>query len=237
MASASVNIATAHNIVVSFDTASLLQRIAAWLIDAVIFMTVAIAVATIFSSFGLSIIFLLFLFLGFYDFAFEVFNNGQSPGKMLLKLRVISLKGTTPDLNAYFIRWIFRMLDIGGSFGILAMIFIGSSDKSQRLGDLLAETTVVNIKSNNRINIRSIEKETPDFENKYPGLSAYKDQDMLVLKHAIRRYKYYPTAANRKNLVTIKDKIISDLDLRSLPQMNLVEFTEDILKTYVLSTR
>ena len=47
-----------------------------------------------------------------YHLLFEVFNNGQSIGKASLRIRVVKLDGSQPDLGSLLIRWLLRILDI-----------------------------------------------------------------------------------------------------------------------------
>jgi uncharacterized RDD family membrane protein YckC len=86
----------------------------------------------------------------FYDLLFEMLNNGQSPGKMILKIRVVNVDGTTPSSSSYLIRWLFRLVDFSMTEGFLAIIMVAITRKSQRLGDLLAGTTVIDLRLNAR---------------------------------------------------------------------------------------
>lgn len=84
----------------------------------------------------------------FYDLLFETLNNGQSLGKMLFKIRVVKTDGTEATFGAYLLRWLFRAVDFGMTEGILGILMIALTDKSQRLGDYIAGTTVIDLKMN-----------------------------------------------------------------------------------------
>lgn len=77
----------------------------------------------------------------FYSLLFELLNRGQSPGKMLLKLRVVMRDGSQPTMGALLLRWLFLLIDVNTGFlGVLVMIF---SKDGQRLGDMAAGTLVI----------------------------------------------------------------------------------------------
>jgi uncharacterized RDD family membrane protein YckC len=84
-----------------------------------------------------------FLLLWGYYIVFEAFWNGQTPGKRMMKLRVIRVDGTPITLVEALIRNLARLIDflpISYGIGIITM-FINS--QSRRLGDLAAGTLVV----------------------------------------------------------------------------------------------
>lgn len=84
-----------------------------------------------------------FLFVQFYFVLFEIFWNGMTPGKRLLRLRVISTSGRPVNFFASFIRNLLRWVDILPSGYLLGLILILSTRREQRLGDLAAGTVVV----------------------------------------------------------------------------------------------
>ena len=93
----------------------------------------------------IDILFFIFLTIPvcFYDFLWETLNNGQSLGKYLMKIRVVSQDGSRPTIGAFFMRWLLSFVDIGVS-GI-GLFFILFSKNSQRLGDLAAGTMIIKL--------------------------------------------------------------------------------------------
>ncbi len=77
-----------------------------------------------------------------YHLVCEIFMNGQSMGKRLLRLKVVRLDGTQPAIRNYLFRWVLRPLDLW-LYGSVAIITILINGKGQRLGDLAAGTTLV----------------------------------------------------------------------------------------------
>lgn len=87
--------------------------------------------------------FISFLFFWGYYIFFEIFWNGQTPGKRWIGLRVIRMDGTPVTLSEVVIRNLVRTLDLlpaGYGVGVITMFI---STRSCRLGDLAARTVVV----------------------------------------------------------------------------------------------
>lgn len=77
-----------------------------------------------------------------YDVLFEVWADGQTPGKYLLRLRVVTEEGRRPDMMTSLLRNLTRLVDIlpyGYGVGTLSLFVTGH----RRLGDLLAGTVVI----------------------------------------------------------------------------------------------
>lgn len=57
-----------------------------------------------------------------YTFFWETFNNGQTPGKRFLGMRVVMKNGDRPTVAAYLFRWLFLLIDMHTSYvGILCI--------------------------------------------------------------------------------------------------------------------
>ena len=74
-----------------------------------------------------------------YTTGFE-FASGQTPGKKLVGIRVVTTAGTRLSLQAAILRNILRLIDEAFFIGLAAMV---SNSRRQRIGDLLAGTIVV----------------------------------------------------------------------------------------------
>ncbi len=124
-------------------------RLAAIIIDGLIFLPVSYLVAAIFGT-AASDGFVLQGF-GFYltlllSFAYYIYFEGvigSTIGKMIIGLKVVKTDGSPCDLKAATIRTIARMID-GLPFAyILGAIMVWTSVNKQRIGDRLADTVVV----------------------------------------------------------------------------------------------
>ena len=110
---------TGINVMVVFGIASALEM---WLFAAVILIAFAI-------------------YWGYFVF-FEMWTNGQSPGKKYMKIRVVQVEGGGISFNSIAIRNLLRAVDVIGAYAV-AGIAMFVTKKVQRLGDLAAGTVVV----------------------------------------------------------------------------------------------
>lgn len=127
--------------------ASLVPRALAFAIDLAIrglVLLVMFVVLALLGQFGMGLgAILLFLVTWWYMVLFEVLNQGRSPGKQLLGLRVVHDDGTPVGWAASLTRNLLRFVDIlpfGYTLGILSCL---SHPAFKRLGDLAAGTLVV----------------------------------------------------------------------------------------------
>lgn len=94
---------------------------------------------------GATAILILFSFFSewFYPVFFELFKEGQTPGKKKYNIRVIHADGTRIGLQASMLRNLLRVIDFFPflyGFGLISCLLDG---KFRRLGDLAAGTFVV----------------------------------------------------------------------------------------------
>ena len=186
----SIEIKTTQNVVLQYELADLRERILAFVIDfAAVMFTIWLLALVLFSISASETtatavsFFLLFIWM-FYSIAFEVFNNGQSLGKMAMRIRVIKAAGGKASFPDYAARWVFRMVDVYLSLGALASILITSSSKAQRIWDIVANTAVVklhpqmDLKLKDLLAIRSQSSYQPQF------LQAKQlvEEDVLLIK-------------------------------------------------------
>ncbi|MCB0649385.1 MAG: RDD family protein [Saprospiraceae bacterium] len=234
----SLEFKTANNISISYPKAGLGTRMGAYLIDfAILYFVVMIIV--IFSM-GESISYLLSMIVfTSWHFLFEVFNKGQSPGKMAMKIKVVSLDGSSPSLKSLFIRWLFRVIDISMTLGSLAMISIHGSSLGQRLGDQLANTTVVKTKVKYMTDLKVLEKLNAISRNvTYSNLNIYDDELMSNIKALLERLQLWRTEEN----VAVFRKVYASLerDLHFKPETILdrqIAQVKTILEDYIITTR
>jgi uncharacterized RDD family membrane protein YckC len=93
------------------------------------------------------LIVVVFLIFAGYFILFEWLWNGQTPGKRLLKLRVIREDGRPLTLWEAIARNLLRIADAAPGFVIpiysIGLIVIFLSDRDQRIGDIFAGTVVI----------------------------------------------------------------------------------------------
>jgi len=74
---------------------------------------------------------------------FEAFWNGQTPGKRLMKVRVIQQSGRALGLFESMARNLIRIIDMLPIFYFIGALCVFVSRRQQRLGDMVAGTLVV----------------------------------------------------------------------------------------------
>jgi uncharacterized RDD family membrane protein YckC len=79
----------------------------------------------------------------FYHVGFEVFGNGQTPGKRIMGIRVVRSDGSPVDTGASFLRNLLRFADGFLYLYLIAFITMAASPGFRRLGDWAGGTLVV----------------------------------------------------------------------------------------------
>jgi hypothetical protein len=173
----------------------------------------------------------------FYSLAFEVWNNGQSLGKMALRIQVIKTAGGRATFPDYAARWVFRMVDIWFSLGGIASILIASSAKAQRIGDIVANTAVVkltpklNLQLKDLLTIHSQDSYKPS----YPLAKYLKEEDVLLIKATLDRSKKYNNDAHEEALLLLSTKVSQIIEAQQTGDHR--QFLQTVMKDYVVLTR
>lgn len=82
------------------------------------------------------------LYWGYYSL-FEAFRNGQTPGKRVMKIRVIKDSGRQITFFEALARNLLRVVDSLPALYLIGVISILFTKQNKRLGDLVADTIVV----------------------------------------------------------------------------------------------
>jgi len=196
-------------------------------------------ISWLFSSAGADIVmyFTVIPFVVFYSLAFEQLNNGQSLGKMALKLRVVRMDGEKANFLDYVMRWVFRALDIYFTLGGVAVLGVVSSTNNQRIGDLLANTIVVNVGKTERMKLENLLKlnKLSNYKTTYPEVVNMPESAMLVVKETLQKHLKHKNFAHQKALDLLVEKMVFELSLD--PPKNKILFLKTLLKDYVVLTR
>lgn len=147
---ATIHVVTPENIAFEYRLAGPFRRLPAFLLDLCIQVTVLIAVALALSftvalaSPGLAmfLIFVMALVIWwFYGALFETLMNGQTPGKYVFGLRVLTDNGQPINGLQATLRNLLRAADL--VVPVVGLLVTTLSRKYQRLGDLVAGTMVI----------------------------------------------------------------------------------------------
>ena len=81
------------------------------------------------------------IWLGYYTICEAMFS--ATPGKAMNRLRVVSVDDRPLNLGSIVLRNLLRLIDVFPGMYLLGGVVLGLSPNSQRIGDLVARTTVV----------------------------------------------------------------------------------------------
>src|SRR5687768_4947777 len=155
-----IRVRTTQNVFIEYPLASIGDRILAYLLDGIIVFTYAIGIVALFAELDVERWYVWLIFIGFpwlfYSLAFEIFMDGQTPGKQVLKIKVVRLDGTPPTIGDYLMRWICGFVDFYMFSGLIAVLIITLGGKGQRLGDVAAGTSVVKLVDHHQISAENV---------------------------------------------------------------------------------
>jgi uncharacterized RDD family membrane protein YckC len=227
-----IRITTSQNIDIDYEIAGLGERIVSYLIDFAIFLLIGILClvtgAIALDNFrevttGMFIIIYLVLYV-FYDLVCEIFMNGQSIGKRVMKIKVISLDGGQASVGQYMLRWLFRIIDFFPlTSGACALITVAVTEKSQRIGDLVAGTTLVRTEPRTRIDAIAFTPHKEDYVPVFNEVTQLSDKDIVLIHEVLASYIksgntviLHNTAAKLKQVLHIDTKMDDMMFLQTL---------------------
>lgn len=238
-----IEIKTTQNVVLQYELAELRDRILAFLIDfaALVFgLGILMLLASgIFYGTVLEIVnVLLICAFMFYSLAFEVLNNGQTPGKMAMGIQVIKSTTGRPEFSDYAGRWVFRLVDVWFSLGGVASVMIASSSKGQRIGDIVANTAVVKLTPRMNLTLNDIltMHSQTDYKPSYNHAKQLIEEDVILIKNALDRYRKFGNDAHSQALNLLAKEVTTALNIDEPPGDDQ-KFLETVLRDYVMLTR
>lgn len=255
-----IQIETPFNIDLEFEISEAYKRLFAYVIDFTILLLFFISmkyfyyggfnltgIESVRSHVGLDILTISIPML-LYSLVCEVMMHGQTIGKRILHIRVISLDGGEPTLSQYTVRWMFKVFEwpfffgytffslqnifayviITGFWGVVVLIFIAVSKKNQRLGDLAANTVVVNTQSPFSVNDTVfMDINETNYVVTFPEVLKLSDRDINTIKNVVNLYhkEYNTQTCDRLSL-----KVQEVLQIHS--NMYSINFLETLLADY-----
>ncbi|TXB68001.1 RDD family protein [Phaeodactylibacter luteus] len=244
-----IAIRTSQNVVIEYELATLRERAFAFFIDLLAILMVYVVatfflLAKIVGNLGsgmlegaLYSLVPLALFMGYHLFS-EISMHGQTWGKRAMGLRVVRLDGQEAGLSDYLLRAVFHMVDTLFSGGILAALAISSSHHNQRLGDMTANTTVIRLKPSLGFQLGDILRidSIDSYQVTYPQVQELAEQDMILIKNAVARYKAHRNKAHELAVQELSAHMQQLLDLDTLPP-DPVSFLNTLVRDYIVLTR
>lgn len=242
----SIEITTTQNVTIEYELAPLRERILAWLLDLVIVVLGYILCYQLISLFfggisdGAIAFFLLPLLLYFlYNIFFEIWNGGQTPGKMVMNTKVVRLDGKDPEWSDVVLRSLLQLVDSLFSAGVVGVLLIKTTGKSQRFGDMAANTTVIRLfgshfayRLEDILSISSLDNYQPVF----PQVRRLSERDMIFIKNVLSRRQKYANQAHEEVMEDLVTHLMPLLGIEQRP-VNRPEFLKTLLRDYIVLTR
>lgn len=240
-----IKIRTSQNIEIDYEVAGLGDRVLARVVDMGVFIGVTYALYFIVIFFFLAtlstikdggvpvaliVIGIIYsLVIIFYDLIAEMFFNGQSVGKFALKIKVVSLNGARPSFGQLLMRWVFRLVDFVITFGVGAMISVAVSERKQRIGDLVAGTTLVKTTPKAQLTDLVFDYQDDEYEPVFSNVAELKDADITLIHEVISNFK---ATGNSQLIYDMAVRVKEHLNVSIPPQMNEFDFLLTIVKDY-----
>lgn len=233
-----VSVVTSQNIAIDYDVAGVGERIAARIIDYAIFLAIYLLFLISAASLGLidnsGYIILLIIFgvlFVFYDLLCETLFNGQSIGKRVLHIKVISLDGYQPSLGQYFLRWLFRFVDFTLTLQVGGLICAAVTPNKQRIGDLVAGTTLV--KTVPRTSLDAVvfkpQIQEDDYVPLLPEVMQLSDQEVALVHEVISNFN---KSGNDMLIYKMAMKVRETIGVAIPEAMDELQFLQQIIKDY-----
>lgn len=258
----SIEFESAQNVKVEYELASVGQRTVAAMLDVIAFLiyflifSIILGLSSPFSASvdGVGKTMFLFLLLIkipwiFYNPLIEYLTHGQSLGKYIMGIRVVTISGERPGLREVFTRWIFKgdfiwisadplTILIWMAIGLIGILFAGTSERRQRMGDAMANTIVIRNRSSMRYTLRDVLsiKSQDNYTPVYTNAIRFTDEDMLLIKSTIQRVRSNPNPETKKFAIELANESARLIGLEETPPKRL-EFLQTLLQDYVVLTR
>jgi uncharacterized RDD family membrane protein YckC len=227
-----ISVRTTQNVFIHYPLASVGDRILAHLIDRLMLGVYSAALIILFIQIEMEIwwvwlICVVFPWL-FYSLLFEIFMNGQTLGKRLMKIQVVRMNGTPATIGDYLLRWLLALVDIYMLSGAIGIIVIAFGGKGQRIGDIVAGTTVVKLIQQKEITAADVFVTTEDtYKPTFAQVTQLSEKDIELIQRALTANR---NQGNLQPVMLVTEKIKNLLGIQTdLPP---VQFLSTIVKDF-----
>lgn len=232
----SIRIQTAQNVSIEQPLAGVGDRIVAGLLDLIIQVVVALIGSSLIGAFADSDL-SVWLVVGYnililtYHPLSELFFNGVSLGKRVMRLRVIKIDGSSLGVGDVLLRWLLSLVEIFMTYGGLATLVVALNPKGQRLGDMAAGTTVIRTRNSMqqlKQNLASRPKLPDDYQPTYSNVLDLNDKEIEICRKTIRLFRL---RQDRQPMELAKEMVEKRLGIES--DLHPIKFMDVIEKDYL----
>jgi len=196
-----IAINTSQNVNIDFTLAGIGERFVAFILDLIIMIAYIGVIVYFFlkvlniSQYSVSwdswtinaLVIIIFSPIYFYTLLLESMMEGQTFGKKIMKIKVVKIDGYQASFGDYFMRWLFRLVDVWSNFGVVGLITAVTTANNQRLGDIASGTAVISLKSKINISHTILEELKEDYIPVFPQVVLLSDNDMRIIKENYQR--------------------------------------------------
>jgi uncharacterized RDD family membrane protein YckC len=227
-----ISVRTTQNVFIQYLLASVGDRILGYLIDQLIFVVYFFIVIAVSVSIDLKQIWVLVAVLSIpyilYRLLFEIFMNGQTPGKRAMQIKVVRINGTPATVGDYVLRWIFGLIELNIASGLIAMLSVIIGGKGQRLGDLVAGTTVIKLIEQRQATAQEVfVSPENNYEVSFPQAVQLNPSDIELIQRSLEINR---DLGNQKPMLAITEKVKTQLGVKT--DMPPIKFLYVLIKDY-----
>lgn len=159
----------------------------------------------------------------------ELLMRGQTPGKRSAKIRVVKADGFSLDATSILVRNLFRVVDHLPVLWIVPLL----SAKSQRLGDMVAGTIVVQDDQTTLSPMRTTLAERASADSKFQfsivKLHKLRPQDLSAIEQLLERWPRLTTQFREDLMGQVLPAIVKRLDVPAPDPADRLVFLSDLL--------
>jgi len=232
---------TAQNVNINYSLASVGSRIGARLLDGLFIGLFAFIVMIIFGVIGanssldsdrgliimLILIFAFIFLISLYQLLFPYFWEGQTPGKRIVGIRIVREDGAEATFGTYFVRWLLGIVD-SFFYNMVGLIVMISSEKRQRVADLVAKTVVISTQVQQFNQRPDFERIVQEYNPVFLQVLQLSDKDVRIISQAYARARAINDVETIKKL---REKIEQTI-LEKNDSMNDRTYIETVLRDY-----
>ncbi len=237
-----ISLETSQHVLINYEPADIFERILAWFIDIMMLIAYSFIINFIWDGvtaddftwqgdYGWIQFLIITLPVFLYHLIIETLWKGYSLGKKIMKIRVVKIDGSRPGLGSYIVRWLFRIFEITLMGGVFALITILINGKGQRLGDIVAKTSVVRDRSKTKLSDTIFADIDTDYTPHFSGALDLTDKDINIIKEVLgsrNTYDYntwFVMVTKTRKAIEEKTGIIN-------PDMKGDEYLEAVIEDY-----
>jgi uncharacterized RDD family membrane protein YckC len=220
-----IQVRTTQNVFIHYPLASVGDRILAYLLDSLILIVYSIVVGLLLIYGEIESYWVWILLLGLpwllYALLFEIFMDGQTPGKRMLNIKVIRLDGTPASIGDYTLRWVFALIDLKFLSGAIAVILIAAGGKGQRLGDMVAGTSVIKQTEQKEITAQEVfVVADTEYQPVFAQAIQLNESDIDLIQRALEVNR---DLGNSKPMLAVTEKLRTQLGIQTdMPPVKLL---------------